>query len=671
MRPRVPRSSLLLLATFALFLRLAAPAAALSYVMVEDGPLADQADLIAEVRVEAAQPSATGEIPGTDYRVSVLRQVKGEAAKSLVVHVPGGVRADGLGLKLWGAPELRTGDRALLFLVAREDGSYGILHLLLGAFHTGDATGRKLALRNLSQATEMRRGTDGSLAPGGAREDRPRDLDRFVAWLADRAQGIVRPADYFVDLKAATRRSLVERFTLFPDRNNRHMRWVEFDVGASIPFSANVNGQPGVPGGGFDEFQRALAAWNDESHTPISYTYAGTTTATGGLKTFDSVNAILFDDPNKEIDGAFNCAAGGILAVSSPWVRSSQIGFFQDEIFTQIVGADIITNDNISCYLTATGNPSKAAEEIFGHELGHTLGLLHSCGDILSPPCASDPLKNDAMMRAFVHGDGRGARLGADDVAGIRYLYDPSPRATVPCRPSATALCLAGRRFKAELFWHNQFDRSQGLGRAIPATDATGYFSFGDPSNLELIVKVLDFGGTFKVFYGELTNLQFTLTLTDTATGVIKSYRNTTGDCGGIDQSFFDLAPGAIHAGDIADIAPRRGSTGACRPDRQTLCLLNNRFAVRVLWQNPFDSSTGSGGPAALSSLVGTFYFTDRNNVELMVKIVPLADRLAFFYGALSDFAYTIFVTDTASGAIKTYNGAPSRLCGGLDNNAF
>ena len=74
MRPRVPRSSLLLLATIALFLRLAAPAAALSYVMVEDGPLADQADLIAEVRVEAAQPSATGEIPGTDYRVSVLRQ---------------------------------------------------------------------------------------------------------------------------------------------------------------------------------------------------------------------------------------------------------------------------------------------------------------------------------------------------------------------------------------------------------------------------------------------------------------------------------------------------------------------------------------------------------------------------------------------------------------------
>src|SRR5262249_10513385 len=253
--------------------------------------------------------------------------------------------------------------------------------------------------------------------------------------------------------------------------------------GGAIRWSAHASGQPGVPGGGFDEFQRALAAWNDDSRTPIQYTFAGTTTATGGLKTYDSVNAILFDDPNKEIDAAFDCTAGGILAVSSPWILSGNRGPFQGETFSQIVGADIITNDNISCYLARTGNPSKAAEEIFGHELGHTLGLRHACGDLASPPCGADPVKNDALMRSFAHGDGRGARLGADDVAGLRYLYDPSPRATVACRPSPTALCLDGRRFKAELFWHNQFDRSSGLGLAVPATDVTGYFSFGDPAN--------------------------------------------------------------------------------------------------------------------------------------------------------------------------------------------
>ena len=671
---RVPRTAAPLLLLLLLW---AVPAAATSYVPIEDGALADQAAAIAEVRVEAVEPARGVGRPATDYRVTVLRSLKGDLGDSLVLREPGGEGENGLQLRIEGVPAFRPGDPALVFLVAHDDGTYGILHLLLGAFPASEVAGRRVVLRPLVGATAVRRRPAGDPAPlaMAAGEDQPRDLDRFEAWLADRSAGRTRPADYFVDLPAESRRSLVERFTLIPDRN-RHLRWEEFDVGASIPFAANVNGQPGVPGGGFDEFQRALAAWNDESHTSISYNYTGTTPATGGLKTFDGVNAILFDDPNKEIDGAFNCTAGGILAVSSPWTRGF-FTFFQDEIFFQIVGADIITNDNISCYLARTGDPGKAAEEIFAHELGHTLGLLHACGDLLSPPC-TDPVKNDALMRSFVHGDGRGARLGTDDVAGIRYLYDPSRRATTACRPSSTALCLANRRFKAELFWHNQFDRSQGLGQAVPATDATGYFSFGDPANLELLVKVLNFGGTFKVFYGELTNLQFTLTLTDTETGVIKSYRNTTGDCGAVDQSFFDLAPGAATAAtaaaDTADavgITPRRGSTGACRPDRQTLCLLDNRFAVRVLWQNPFDSSTGSGGPAALSDLVGTFYFTDRNNVELMVKIVPFPDRLAFFYGALSDFAYTIFVTDTASGVIKTYNGAPSRLCGGLDNSAF
>jgi hypothetical protein len=277
-------------------------------------------------------------------------------------------------------------------------------------------------------------------------------------------------------------------------------------------------------------------------------------------------------------------------------------------------------------------------------------------------------VKNDALMRAFAHGDGRGARLGADDLAGIRYLYDPAPRSFVACRPSSTVLCLAGRRFKAELFWHNQFDRSAGLGLAVPSTDSTGYFSFGDPQNLELLVKILNFGaGTFKVFYGELTNLKFTLTLTDTLTGVIKTYGNTTGDCGGIDQSYYGSASGP----DLAALAPRRGSSGACRPDRDTLCLLNGRFAVRVHWRNPFDGTSGEGGAAPLSNLVGTFYFTDRNNVELMTKILQFPDRLAFFYGALSDLDYMIEVTDTASGAVKTYQSTPSRLCGGLDNSAF
>src|SRR6202012_4588703 len=103
--------------------------------------------------------------------------------------------------------------------------------------------------------------------------------------------------------------------------------------------------------------------------TPIQYVYGGTTTASGGLQTFDGVNAILFNDPNQEIDGTFDCSVGGILAYGGPWFDSSQTGVFNGLTFIRTLGADIVTNDGISCFFAASSNVSKAAEELFGHEL--------------------------------------------------------------------------------------------------------------------------------------------------------------------------------------------------------------------------------------------------------------------------------------------------------------
>src|SRR3954462_9993577 len=176
-------------------------------------------------------------------------------------------------------------------------------------------------------------------------------------------------------------------------------------------------------------------------------------------------------------------------------------------------------------------------------------------------------------MRANIPGAGCGARAGVDALAGSRRLYAEKDSGFFPCRPSDRALCLGGRRFRVELSWVNQFDGSTGIGRAVPATDVTGYISFGDPANLELLVKILDFGGgTFKVFYGELTNLKFTLTVTDTQTGKFRTYENTTGDCGGIDQDYFATARvgGWSTAPATALVLPATGVTGqasgSCRP---------------------------------------------------------------------------------------------------------
>jgi hypothetical protein len=127
------------------------PAAATTYQMVSDQALTDQASAVAEVKVTAAEPAPVPGRPATDYLVDVQRLVKGDLPGStIVVRVPGGLGPDGIGLRIFGAPAFQEGETALLFLRPADDGTYRILHLMLGAFHRTVVGGRQVALRDLS-----------------------------------------------------------------------------------------------------------------------------------------------------------------------------------------------------------------------------------------------------------------------------------------------------------------------------------------------------------------------------------------------------------------------------------------------------------------------------------------------------------------------------------------
>ncbi|HXO26890.1 MAG TPA: hypothetical protein VOA80_06075 [Thermoanaerobaculia bacterium] len=236
-----------------------------------------------------------------------------------------------------------------------------------------------------------------------------------------------------------------------------------------------------------------------------------------------------------------------------------------------------------------------------------------------------------------------------------------------PCKPDKFTLCLMSKRFRVQVAWTNQFDGSSGSGLVIPSTDSTGFFYFTDPSNYELIVKILNFAPVIKVFYGELTDLQFAITVTDTSNGTAKTYRNTPGDCGAIDENAFMTAAAAAAAPAAKAIEKR----GTCAPSSSTLCLLDRRFAVQVSWMNQFDGASGTGSQRSLSDQSGLFSFTDPTDVELVMKMVDFGDRTAFFYGALSDLEYDITVHDTIGGSTKTYHNPAGTFCGGLDNTAF
>jgi hypothetical protein len=99
------------------------------------------------------------------------------------------------------------------------------------------------------------------------------------------------------------------------------------------------------------------------------------------------------------------------------------------------------------------------------------------------------------------------------------------------CSPSATSLCLNSSRFRVSVDW-NTLDGRSGQGQAIALTGDTGYFWFFSSANVELVVKVLDgrsVTGHFWVFYGALSNVHYTIRVTDTQSGVTKTYENPQG----------------------------------------------------------------------------------------------------------------------------------------------
>ena len=137
--------------------------------------------------------------------------------------------------------------------------------------------------------------------------------------------------------------------------------------------------------------------------------------------------------------------------------------------------------------------------------------------DDIRPGLGHSDMPADAMAAGFLF------------LAGKSYPLSAPP---VACTPSATALCLHGGRYRVEVTWRN-FAGTQGVGSVVPgATTDSGLFWFFAPANWELMVKVLDAcadSGYHWVFAAATTTVEYTLTVTDTATGAAAVYRNPLG----------------------------------------------------------------------------------------------------------------------------------------------
>jgi hypothetical protein len=308
-------------------------------------------------------------------------------------------------------------------------------------------------------------------------------------------------------------------------------------------------------------------------------------------------------------------------------------------------------------------------------------------GSLLALPGAGSPSARSAPFLAYAWTGGaatlNGVPLPLHD--GVIENATPGPYALVVagvtvgsallqasrCTTDPT-LCLANDRFKLQVQWQLTTGE-KGQGHPVALSGDTGYFWFFNEANVELVVKVLDgrsINGDFWVFYGALSNVQYTLTVTDTVTGTVRTYRNRQNHLASLADTSAFPATGATMAASPA-AAPPPATVNPCGAGPAELCL-GGRFRVDVSWKTA--TATGLGIAQTLTGDTGYFWFFDPANVELVVKILDgrsINGEFWVFYGALSNVAYTLTVTDTATGRTKAYSNPQGSLASVADTSAL
>jgi ELWxxDGT repeat protein len=305
--------------------------------------------------------------------------------------------------------------------------------------------------------------------------------------------------------------------------------------------------------------------------------------------------------------------------------------------------------------------------------------LLH---DLLPGPTSSDPdlFAETAARLFFVADDG----IHSSEPWTLRRDTDQV------CVATSEALCLEGGRFQATAFWTDFAGRS-GDAAVVPITGDTGAFWFFEDDNLEVVLKVIDGTGTNHhhwVYYGALTNLQYTMTIADAVTGAARRYFNpaarfaSSGDIRAFGPDGAHVQGGravtqtvagrALQILDLQTAGPMSAS-GSCVPSANRFCILEGRFAVEATWRD-FAGETGLANASNLTDDTGYLWFFDNSIVEVVLKAVDGSDLNGHFwiyFGALSNVEYTITVTDTVTGLPRVYRNVLGNFASFGDIEAF
>ena len=276
--------------------------------------------------------------------------------------------------------------------------------------------------------------------------------------------------------------------------------------------------------------------------------------------------------------------------------------------------------------------------------------------------------------------------FGGSQSARVLFARHPG---TCP-NPITDLPITAGHRFCVSLFARDQRTGRTADGQPYPQGDLFGYFSLpaltNNPGNPEVFVKILDgrpVNGHLWVFYGGLTDLEYTLTVEDFSSSSVKQYHKDPGDaCGGFDVLAFSDTGSQVEtsstAAAAAGLVPGL-EQGLCAGDPGTLCLnAAHRFWVTLSARDQRTGRTGNGLAIPSTDVFGYFSIPDitgnPQNPEVFVKVLDgrgVNGSYWIFYSGLTDLEYTVTVQELDTGRVRAYFTPGGSACGGFDTSAF
>jgi hypothetical protein len=272
------------------------------------------------------------------------------------------------------------------------------------------------------------------------------------------------------------------------------------------------------------------------------------------------------------------------------------------------------------------------------------------CGSAALPDCSQPQLATPVATTA------------GEIVAGLDFQLRLDHRL---CQPSAERICLGGGRFSVS----SRHRDLQGLhaSQAYRITDEAGYFTFFDPGNVEVVVKVLnacEVYGSFWLFAAGLTDVENYLLVRDNWAAITWVYGTPGPFRPFVDTVSFATCGAEPPEGGAASPAPEaltpaEPAPNGCGTDPALALCLGGRFAVSAAWTTA-GGLQGSGVPQPLTADTGFFYFFSPGNIEVVVKVLDacradLNQRYWVFAAGMTDVAVTLTVKDTATGDEKLY----------------